>query len=247
MTKSRRFILMAGLAIVSVLLLSAACRKKTPTETGTGAAAVSADHAGVPASEEKYRGWMEVKGADFIGHEVRKAGTGEKVAVIDSLQSTLPLPAGIYDVGFGATFLKGVEVKDGETTVLDPGGLTLNHATLDGHDVVAAGTGLVHGKVSATNSHLVLLPGSYAVKFGPLSWAVEITAGKTTTLDPGIIEVAKADIQAHKIYDPAGAIVGDVGATRNSLPLPPGSYTIDLDGQRIPVTLEAGKVVKLER
>jgi len=247
MTRSRLGMLTVCLAIIAVLLSSAACRKKTPTEKGTGAAAVSANQAGAQASEEKYRGWIEVKGADFMGHEVRKAGTEDKVAVIDSLQSTLPLPAGIYDIGFGATFLKGVEVKAGETTVLDPGGLTLNHAMLDGHDVVAAGTGRVQGTVGATNSHIVLLPGTYAVKFGPLSWTVEIAAGKTTTIDPGIIEVAKADIQGHKIYDSTGAIVGNVGATRNSLPLPPGAYTIDLDGQRIPFTLEAGKVVKLER
>jgi hypothetical protein len=247
MTKSRLSILIVGFAIVAVWLSSAACRKETPAETGTGAAAVSADQAVVRADEEKNRGWIEVKGADFIGHEVRKAGTGDKVAVVDSIQSTLPLPAGIYDVGFGATFLKGVEVKAGETTVLDPGGLTLNHATLDGHDVVAAGTGRVQGTVSATNSHIVLLPGIYAVKFGPLSWTVEIAAGKTTLVDPGIIEVAGADIQGHKIYDASGVVVGDVGSTRNSLPLPPGTYSIDLDGQRISFTLETGKVVKLER
>lgn len=247
MTKPRLVILIVGFALVAVLSSSAACRKKSSTEAGTGTAVVSADQAGVPAGEEKNRGWIEVKGADFLGHEVRKAATGAKVAVIDSLQSSLPLPAGTYDVGFGAMFWKGVEVKAGETTVLEPGGLTLNHALLDGHEVIASDTGLVQGTVSAAKSHIVLIPGKYAVKFGPLSWTVDIAAGKTTTLDPGIIEVARADIQGHKIYDASGAIVGDVSATRNSLPLPPGAYAIDLDGKRVPFTLEVGKVVKLER
>jgi len=261
MTKSRLFILTVGFAAAAVFILSPACQKKSSTRADSGTTTTDAGTINAPAKtaeedsasktisqteEAKGRGWIEVKGADFLGHEIWNSTTGEKVSVINSLQTTMPLPAGTYDLGFGATIWKGVEVKAGKTTVLEPGGLTLNHAMLNGHDVVSVGPGLVQGTVSATKSHIVLIPGKYAVKFGPLSWTVDVLAGKTTTLDPGIIEIVRADIQGHKIYDPAGAVVGDVNSTRNSLPLPPGDYAVDLDGKRVPFTLHGGKTVKLE-
>jgi|GEM_PF-2547330 len=249
MSKSRKtlavllVLLLAALIAVCILVL----RKKTPVEAVSEAGMVRDVQSTASAAGKKARGWIEVKGADFLGHEVREAATGAKVATIDSLESTLPLPAGTYDVGFGATFWKGVTVREGETTVLVPGGLTLNHASLEGHDVVAAAGGAVQGRLSATNSHLVLVPGTYAVKFGPLSWTAEVAAGETAILDPGIIEVAGADIRGHLIFDSAGKLVGDVSATRSSLPLPPGEYTIELDGKNVPFALEAGKTVRLER
>ena len=158
-----------------------------------------------------------------------------------------PLPAGIYDVEFGSSAWKGVVVREGETTVLEPGGLTLNHASLQGHDVVAVETGTVQGKIGATNSHIVLIPGTYAVKFGPLAWTVDIVSGNTTTLNPGTITVKGADIRGHRILDAAGTFIGEVSATGSTLPLPPGSYAIELDGNSIPFTIEAGQAFTLER
>jgi len=237
MMKSRRAVILLAVILAAGLAASGACRKKSPVENRTSAA----------GEAEAPRGWLEIKGADFNGHEVRDAATGAKVATLYSLQPTIPLPPGTYDVGFGTTFLKGVIIKKDETTVLEPGGLTVNHASLSGHEVVAVATGLVQGKVSAVGAHIVLLPGTYAVKFGPLSWTVEVVAGQTTLLEPGIIKVAGADIRGHRIYDAAGTFVGDVSATGNSMPLPPGDYSIELDGRAVSFTLEAGKTVTFER
>jgi len=242
--KSRFLVLLILLLAVFIAVGIILLRKKTPVEENSGAAAESGS---ASSAKKAGGGWIEVKGADFIGHEVRDAATGAVVAKIDALQSTLALPAGTYDVGFGATDLKGVTVKEGEKMVLEPGAITVNHASLKGHDVVASGTGVVQGRVSAIDSHLVLLPGAYDVKFGPLSWPVEVKAGETTVLDPGLIEVRRADINGHKIHDLTGALIGEVSATGSVMPLPPGDYTIELDGKTVSFTIKAGEKVTLER
>lgn len=240
-------LILTAVIVAAAIIVSGVCRKKPDSATGPVAAGTESAAAGVSSGEAKPRGRLEVKGADLEGHEVREAATGNPVARITAVESTISLPAGTYDVGFGPSFWKGVVVREGETTVLEPGGLTLHHASLAGHDVVSLETGIVQGKVGATKSHIVLVPGAYAVKFGPLSWTTTVAAGATTTLDPGLMTVKGADIRGHRILDATGNFVGNVSATSSSLPLPPGDYRIEMDGKVVPFTLAAGQTVTLER
>jgi hypothetical protein len=250
MPKSRKPLIIILLILFLAVLIAVGIivfRKKTPVEAGGTPDGLPTDMEYDEAEEEPPEGWLEIKGADFIGHEIRNAATGAAVAKIDSIQSTITLPAGTYDVGFGATFWKGVVVKKGETTVLEPGAIALNHASLSGHDVIAADTGIVQGRVSSIASHIVLVPGAYEVKFGPLSWPVEVKAGETTVIEPGIVEVEWADISGHKIYDLSGALIGEVSATGSSMPLPPGEYSIDLDGASERFSITAGRTTLIHR
>ncbi len=223
-------------AVVCLLLLNAgACSKKDGSANAQG----RSDRSGP-------KGWIEIKGADYTGHEVRTSGAGEKVDVVNSLRSTVAVPAGRYEVTFGTSVWKDVEVKAGETTRLIPGSLVVSHASLQGHDVLDE-AGAVEGRVSATMDNITLIPGRYTVMFGPLGWAAEVKAGETVKLDPGIVDVVRADSAGHKIFDASGQLVGHVSNIQSSIPLPPGSYVIDLDGTKTPFTLKDGDRLKFER
>jgi len=226
-----------------VLLFAAACAKKDQGSAGQGAASVGRDAAAAAAetAEPAGRGWIEVKNADLKGHEVRRAGSAEKVDDITALRTSVALPAGIYDVTFGASVWKNVEVKAGETIALAAGSLVLKHAALAGHDVVEAATGAVQGRVSATTSNITLIPGKYEVRFGPLSWLVEIRGEETTTLDPGVVTVERAGVQGHRITDAAGKVVGEVSNIMSTIPLPPGEYVIEIGAEKIPFALKEGE------
>ena len=54
-------------------------------------------------------------------HDIINAETGQKVAVFDRVQYEVELPAGIYEVKFGPGSWKGIEVRPGETTTIEPG------------------------------------------------------------------------------------------------------------------------------
>jgi len=233
----------AVIVSVGLILLAASCSKKEAGtgEQGSGSGGKETGAAATRKSEAAEQGWIEVKNADLKGHEVRKAGSGEKVEQITALQTRVAVPAGLYDVTFGPAVWKDVEVKAGETTTLAAGSLVVKHAALAGHDIVEAGTGAVQGQVSATTSNITLIPGRYEVRFGPLAWPLEIRAGETTILEPGVVSVDRAQIQGHKIFDAAGRAVGEVSGTMSSIPLPPGDYVLELGAARIPFTLKEGE------
>ena len=57
-------------------------------------------------------------------HDIVNAETGrEKVATFDRMRTLVELPAGIYEVKFGPGSWKGIEVRAGETTTIEPGEL----------------------------------------------------------------------------------------------------------------------------
>jgi hypothetical protein len=197
--------------------------------------------------EKKGPGWLTMKYADLSGHEVTNAETGEKVATISSLGSTVKLPAGIYNVTVGQSVWKSVVVKAGETTFLDPGLLEMKKASLDGHDVLDRETGAVQGRVSSLQNTATLIPGEYQIMFGKLPWDVLIRAGEKTIMNPGTVEVRRAHYTGHKIFTKRGDFVGEVSNIQDTIPLPPGDYVIEIDEQKIPFTLKEGEDLKFER
>lgn len=234
------------LAIVLMLGNVTSCSKKNDSVKAKPGGEDQSGQSTAQTIQQHETGWLQIKNADLQGHEVRKADTGEKVDRISSVRSTAELPAGIYDVTIGKSVWKGVEVKAKETTVLEPGVLVVQHASLSGHDIAEAETGIVQGNVSALNNNITLFPGKYNVMFGKLTWPAEVEAGKTTTVNPGTIEVVHAHYMGHKIFDKAGEVVGEVSHTTSSIPLPPGEYAIEIGGERISFTLKEGQAVKFE-
>ncbi len=192
-------------------------------------------------TEKKGPGWLEVKGADLHGHTVTRADTGEKVGGLGHTQSTIKLPAGIYNVTFGKAVWKSVEVKEGETTVLTPGILEVEHAMLSGHKILDRETGIEHGSVSSLNNSMALMPGEYDVMFGNIPWLVTIKSGVSTTLRPGTVTVEHAHYMGHKIQNKKGEVVGDVSNIRDTISLPPGEYTIEIGGKKISFSLKEGE------
>ncbi len=194
--------------------------------------------------KKKGFGHLKVKGADLGGHQVTNTETGEKVASLSHVQSTVKLPAGIYNVTVGKAVWRSVEVKADETTVLEPGILTVNRASYRGHQVKDPETGEAVGEVSNTRATIALMPGAYLVTFGQAIWPIKLEVGQRLALNPGLVTVEGAKITGHKIYDAQGQELGAVSATGNSMALPPGSYAIDIDGNREQFILTEGHSVK---
>ena len=235
--------------IVAVLVFgTAACSKKKTATDNLGTLSEGTEDAQAEASAEGApRGWLEVKGAGLEGQEVRTAGTSERVELISVTRSVVPLPPGTYDVVFGRSLWKGVVIVEGQTTALQPGWISVAHASLEGHEVVEEASGIVQGTVSALKDTIALIPGRYVVMFGKLPWPVEVRAGETMTLRPGTVEVPYADVSGHRIYDRSGSVVGEVSSIRSSIPLPPGDYELELGGTRVPFSLREGEARKFER
>ena len=202
--------------------------------------------ASVVVVEKKGTGWLEVKGAHLHGHAVTEAESGKLVETASSTRSTVPLPSGLYNVAFGKALWKSVEVKAGETTVLEPGWISMVKASLNGHDIVDPETGAVHGTVSSLDSTATLIPGRYLVMFGSMSWEVEVKGGRESKLNPGTVTVKRADYRGHKIFNAAGDVVGSVSNIMSSMPLPPGEYAIEIGGRRIPFSLKEGEDIEFD-
>ena len=131
--------------------------------------------------------------------------------------------------------------------MLEPGWLTVERPSLRGHNAVERETGILHGRVSRLKGTIALMPGEYDVMFNNIPWPMKIEKGKTTRLNPGTVTVPRAHYAGHKIYDSQGNVIGKVSNTSNSLPLPPGNYVIEVDGEKIPFSLKEGDRLEFDR
>jgi hypothetical protein len=238
-----------SVVVAAALVLGAAecSKKRTTAEVPKGIEDEPSEVQAEASGEDAPRGWLEVKGAGLKGQEVRKAGTSERVEVVSATRSVVPLPPGTYDVVFGKSLWKGVVIVEGQTTSLRPGWITVAHASLEGHEVIEETTGTAQGIVSSLEDTIALVPGRYVIMFGKLPWPVEVRAGETFVLRPGIVEVPYADASGYRISDRSGAVVGDVSNIRSSIPLPPGEYEIELGGTRVSFSLGEGETKRFER
>lgn len=202
-----------------------------------GEAAVAPKSAGKPVP--KGQGTLAVTHPDAAGHEVLDAA-GKKVGRIDPGNGKIPLPAGDYSVSFGGARWSGVEVKPGQVTTLTAGVLELDGAALQ-HKVTESETGAVFGTMNPGKNACTLLPGVYDVSFGKTLWKdVRVEAGKTTRLLPAVLELGKT-ATAGKIFDVAGNVVESLNAGQRKVPVPPGDYTVKVDGKDVSVSVKSGE------
>jgi hypothetical protein len=197
---------------------------------------------------QKGGGYLEVKKANMKGHKVFDAETGKQVAEVSPVVSgRVNLPAGIYHVQFGTMLWKSVEVRAGETTVLEPGYMTMENPSMRGHKIQDSETGQVQGEFSGMTKNNSVLPGIYDISFGPLLWkGFKIDAGQTLVIRPGLLIVNGATMAGHRVYTEKGEKAGEVSSVEKRIPLPPGNYTVELGGKKIPFTLAEGQEVVLE-
>src|SRR5215204_6328517 len=203
-------------------------------------------------------GRLHVKGATRDGHQVINAttgqritltrpGTGQAVDEITPMWQVVELPAGIYNVTFANGLWRGIEVKAGETAVLEPGILEIRNADLQGHRVLDPETGEAVAELLMSKNRVALIPSRFSVTFGQVVWPdVEVKPGQTTTLNPGVIHVTTRAIAKYDVVGPNGQVVGQVGKGAARRALPAGHYNLKLPDRNVPINLKEGEVVTIK-
>jgi VWA domain-containing protein len=190
-------------------------------------------------------GRLQIKNPDFRGHKVSEAESGKNVGNFWNM-TFMELPAGIYNVAFGPTVWRSIEVRAGETTVLEPGTIEMQNASGAGHKVLDWETEAEIGVISSFAHRMSVIPSTFTVMFGNARWAhIEVKAGEHKMLNPAVISVPNAGGAGHKVYAEDGTQVGSVSSFASRLPVPPGKYTIEIAGQKLPLDLAEGQTMEI--
>jgi hypothetical protein len=182
----------------------------------------------------------------LTSHAVINAETGKQVAKLDSGTREISLPAGIYEVKFGPASWKGIEVRPGETTTIEPGVLHLspNYAAA----VVDSETGVTHGRFDNVSSSVTLMPGLYDLRFARTEWRfIKVDGGKTVTLKPAQV-ILSPGLKSRKarVTTPDGKVVARFDAVTSKIGLPPGDYIVEVDGKKFPFPATEGEVFEVK-
>ena len=158
----------------------------------------------------------------------------------------MDLPAGIYNVAFGPTVWRSVEIRPGETTTLDPGVLEVHDGSPTGHRVLDWETGVEVGQVSGSIPRLSVLPSTFTVMFGNARWDnIDVKAGEHKVLNPAVIVVNGASGAGHSVRAEDGTVVGNISSFVSRMPVPPGKYTIEIEGQKVALDLAEGQTMEI--
>jgi hypothetical protein len=187
----------------------------------------------------------------LTSHAVLNAETGQKVGALDSSHRELTLPAGIYEVKFGAASWKGVEVRPGETTTIEPGVLKVEVPAPKMEvraAVVDSETGEKHGSFDAVSRSVTLMPGVYDLHFWKSQWRyVKVDGGKTTTLRPAAVVLDPGlKWQKARVTTQDGTEVFRFDAVDWRAALPPGDYVVEVDGNKLPFPATEGEVFEIK-
>jgi len=175
-------------------------------------------------------------------HPVTRAEDGQQVADINGAVGHAEVPPGIYNVSFTNGLWRGVEVKPGETTVIEVGLLRIEGGASDirGYILLDPETEevMVRQQVIST---IPLMPSHVVVSSGHMRWpSIEINAGRTTVLNPARIVVTGANAGDYQATTSDGREAGEVSRLFQ-LPLPAGSYVVNIEGQLMKVDLVDGQ------
>jgi hypothetical protein len=187
----------------------------------------------------------------LASHAVLNAETGQKVGEFNSSLREITLPAGIYEVKFGPASWKGIEVRPGETTTIEPGVLKIevsNPAVHVSAAVVDSETGETHGSITAVSTSVTVMPGVYDLRFAKTEWRfIKIDGGKTTTLRPAAIILADGVKRGGvRVTTQDGKEVARFDAVTSRAALPPGDYIVEVDGNKLPFPAAEGEVFEVK-
>jgi von Willebrand factor type A domain len=182
----------------------------------------------------------------LTSHAVLNAETGQQVAKLDSSTHEISLPAGIYEVKFGPASWKGIEIRAGETTTIEPGLLKLlpNYRAT----VVDSETGEKHGSFDNVSSSVALMPGLYDLRFANAEWRfIKVDGGKTVTLKPAQVILARGlKWKTARVTTQDGKVVARFDAVTSKVGLPPGDYIVEIDGNKFPFPATEGEVFEVK-
>ena len=178
-------------------------------------------------------------------HEVLDSAKGTKAGELNNANREIKLPPGIYEVRFGPATWKGIEVRAGETTTIEPGMLKVSKPV--SAYLVDSETGARHASLNAVTTTAAVMPGIYDLEFrGGLRWPhIRVDGGKTLTLDPIEIRLSR-DMKwkkAHVLHE--GKTVARFDAVTYRHTLPPGDYVVEIDGKPHPVSGKGGESVEI--
>jgi hypothetical protein len=173
--------------------------------------------------------------------------TGERVGALTRTTLEAKLPAGIYEVQFGSSRWKGIEVKAGEVTTINPGEVALNPTT--GAQIVDSETGESSGRFDAANARVTVMPGLYDLKIGRIVWRyLKIDGGKTTELK--LVTIRLQDglkwKKTARIVTQDGTEAFRFDAVTYRAVLPPGEYVVEIDDAKYPFKGEEGSVFEVK-
>jgi hypothetical protein len=191
-------------------------------------------------------GKLQINQPDSSGHKVTEAESGKDVGEFRGVITILDLPGGFYNVTFGPTVWKSVEVKAGETTVLDPGIIELKSLSATGHKVLDWETGVEVGELRGVKNSLTVMPSTFTVTFGGVEWKnIEVKAGEHRVLNPAVIALNSPETGGNRIHAEDGTLVGILLGVISDIAVPPGKYTIEVGGQNVPLELVEGQTVEI--
>jgi len=186
----------------------------------------------------------------LASHAVLNAETGQQVGTLDSATKEMTLPAGIYEVKFGPASWKGIEVRPGETTTIEPAVLKIEVPAPKMEvraAIVDTETGETHGSFDAVSRSVTLMPGVYDLHFWKSQWRyVKVDGGKTTTLRPAAVILAPSlKWQTARVTTQDGTEVFRFDAADWRAALPPGDYIVEVDGNKFPFPATEGEVFEV--
>jgi hypothetical protein len=196
-------------------------------------------------------GKLRTTATNWLGSPaVFNAESGKQVGTFDSTRHEVPLPAGIYEVQFGAARWKGIEVRPGETTMISPAVLQVNHIFGNSSVVVVdSETGERHGDVNRMSTKVTVMPGLYDLRIGSggLVWPfVKIDGQKTVSL-ARVVPSRELKWKTTRVFNADGKEVATLySAVDSGVGLPPGDYTVDVDGRKIPFKAEDGGLLEVK-
>jgi hypothetical protein len=173
--------------------------------------------------------------------------TGERVGTLTRTTLEAKLPAGIYEVQFGSSRWKGIEIKAGEITTINPGEVALNPTT--GAEIVDSETGESSGRFDAANARVTVMPGLYDLKFRRISWRyIKIDGGKITELKLATIRLQDGLKwkKTARIVTQDGTEVFRFDAVTYRAVLPPGEYVVEIDDAKYPFKAEESSVFEVK-
>ena len=184
----------------------------------------------------------------LTSHAVLNAETGQNVGSFDSSHLDITLPAGIYEVKFGPASWKGIEVRPGETTTIEPGVLKVEASVFVNADVVDSETGEKHASFDNVSTSVTLMPGVYDLRFAKSEWRfIKVDGGKTTLLKPVAVVLADGlKWQEARVTTEDGTEVFRFNAVTWKAALPPGDYIVEVDGNKFPFPATEGEVFEVK-
>ena len=191
------------------------------------------------------------------GAALTHAETGKAMDFVGGPWPQRELPVGIYNVKLANGIWTGIEVKPGETTLLQPALLRIENGSSDNMELLDPETNEQLGYFNMlTTPEVALIPGHLVPRIGKLSWpAIEAMPGSTTVLRLAMLRVndpSHARKLQFYVVSPHGGGPEEVFKADKRINLPQGRYLLwnmSTPSERTEIEVVDGQTleVKIER